>query len=200
MTRCIQIFAKAPIPGKIKTRLQPALSGDDCARLSRDMIRHSIKVATDLADTSIELWCFPNEEIPFFQQLADEFPLELHTQCGVNLGDRMHHALNQALETHHAVQLIGSDCPFYSQEYLRYGFELLETPSQVVIGPATDGGYLLIGANRPLPESVFNNIAWGTNTVFRETLDRFQDIAITPRLLPSLNDIDRPEDLKHFRR
>ena len=163
------------------------------------MIRHSVAVASDLAGCTVQLWCFPHDRDPFFRQLAEEFAIEPHIQCGVNLGDRMHYALQTGLENHEAVTLIGSDCPFYTQEYLRYGFELLETPNQIIIGPATDGGYLLIGANRPVPESVFDHIPWGADTVFRETLDRLQAIAVTPRLLPTLSDIDTPEDLRLFR-
>ncbi len=198
-SRCIQVFAKAPVPGKVKTRLQPALSGEDCARLSRAMIRHSLRTARALPGVEVQLWCFPGDRDPFFREIAAEYAVTLHVQTGANLGDRMKHALREGLATRDAVILIGSDCPFYSQDYLQHGFDLLERDAQVVIGPATDGGYLLIGANRAIPDDAFDGIAWGAPDVFRDTLDRLEAHGITPRLLPIMSDIDRPEDLRKFR-
>lgn len=196
---CVQVFAKSPIPGKIKTRLQPALSADDCAKLSATMIRHSVRVACELEDTDVQLWCFPNTSQPFFETLAEEFPIELIAQQGSNIGERMNFALQRGLEWHRSVQLIGSDCPFYCAEYLLEGFRILETDRQLVLGPAEDGGYLLIGCNWEIPSNIFDNITWGTDSVFRETVDKMNARGITPKLLPKMSDIDRPEDLLLFR-
>lgn len=198
-SHCVQIFAKAPIPGKVKTRLQPALSADDCARLSRNMIRHSIRVAKALENSDIQLWCFPDPLQPFFETLAEEFSLELMPQQGSNIGERMRFALQTGLEQYSSVQLIGSDCPFYSHDYLLQGYQILQTARQLSLGPAEDGGYLQIGCNWLIPADIFDNITWGTDSVFRETVDKLQARGITPKLLPKLSDIDRPEDLLLFR-
>ncbi len=163
------------------------------------MIRHSLRTARSLPGVEAQLWCFPHDRDPFFQEMAAEFAVTLHRQAGANLGDRMKNALREGRETFDAILLIGSDCPFYTREYLRHGFNLLENESQIVIGPATDGGYLLIGANRPIPDAAFDGITWGTSDVFRDTLDRLEGEGVTPRLLPIMSDIDRPEDLRRFR-
>ncbi len=120
-------------------------------------------------------------------------------QQGSDLGERMAHALRQSLLNARYTVLIGSDCPELSAEYLQQAFDSLEAEegansSKVVLGPATDGGYVLLGSSlAELP--VFDNIEWGSNRVFESTVRGLKKAKISYSLLTPLSDIDRPEDL-----
>lgn len=195
---CLQIFAKAPVPGRVKTRMQPVLNPEECARLAENMLRKTLKTAAMLENCDVQLWCFPDTSNPVFTEAQETYGVELVKQVGADLGDRMLQAINAGLTVYKRVILIGSDCPAMDQAYLQQAFDLLEKENQNVIGPAKDGGYVLIGANHILPEKVFRGLAWGTETVLRETLDRMELEKLQPRLLPELSDIDEPEDLKNY--
>jgi rSAM/selenodomain-associated transferase 1 len=128
--------------------------------------------------------------------MQQRFRLELHSQQGHDLGERMLKALNQGLHAHDTVILIGSDCPFFSANYLNKAFELLTSGIELIFGPAKDGGFVLLGANKPIPEKFFTGIDWGKSTVLREARQRVEQNEIRYEMLRPLQDIDRPEDLK----
>ena len=107
----------------------------------------------------------------------------------------MRQALNASRPArHHPVVLIGSDCPAITTRYLQQAFSELEN-SEVVFGPATDGGYVLIGSRILLPARCFDSIAWGGEKVLEQSLKKMENANISYSLLPPLQDIDRPEDL-----
>jgi uncharacterized protein len=118
-------------------------------------------------------------------------------QQGKDLGERMSNALLQAFAAGYTkVLLIGSDCPDISRALVSEGFMLLDT-HDIVLGPAHDGGYYLIGLRRPEPE-LFLNMEWGTERVLQQTLDKICAAKLSVALLPELRDIDRIEDLRHY--
>jgi uncharacterized protein len=187
----------------VKTRLQGALSAQQCAELHAVLARQALQTAVDSAVAEVELWCAGDIEHPFFSDCARRYGVVLRRQEGANLGARMAHALQIALRSCGFAIIIGTDCPVLDAGYLRRAAALLAGEKsgnrnpRVVIGPATDGGYVLFGANGPL-DRAFENIEWGGSEVLRQTRERLQELRVTWKELESLPDIDRPGDLKHL--
>ncbi|MDG2087599.1 MAG: TIGR04282 family arsenosugar biosynthesis glycosyltransferase [Arenicellaceae bacterium] len=195
MPRCIQIFAKAPIPGKVKTRMQPELDDEQCAELAKRLLHHSCQLAKEYRNGEIQLWCSPDTGHPYFFALAEKFPLTLFAQRGEHLGQRMINAMNNALDSGFQPLLIGADCPFFDNQYLDNAFKQLEQ-HDVVLGPATDGGYVLIGSNQILPKDILDEIAWGTANAMQQTIEQVSQRGLKCGLLEPLADIDRVQDLE----
>jgi rSAM/selenodomain-associated transferase 1 len=193
-TRCtVVVFARVPEPGRVKTRLIPELGEAGAAALHRRLVGHSLAAATQAGIGPVELWCTPDSGDPFFEECRHRFGVSLHTQGEGDLGARMHRAFESALgRTRHAL-LAGSDIPAISAEYFREADRGLAA-HDVVIGPAEDGGYVLIGLSRCHPE-LFRDIPWGGPGVLEATRRRVAALGWRPRELPSLWDVDRPEDL-----
>lgn len=140
-----------------------------------------------------ELWVAGDRDSQFIQRLQQRLSLQLFSQRGKDLGERMQAAITQGLQHFAAVIVVGSDCPFIDEDYIDSAIGALQD-SDVVIGPANDGGYVLLGLKQPHPH-LFNNITWGTDKVLRETLNMLKRNRQSVALLPALPDIDRPEDL-----
>lgn len=188
------VFAKAPIPGEVKTRLMPRLDGYACARLQRKLVEHTLQTALAAALCPVELWCAPDYAHPFFAACAAKFNIKLRAQQGNDLGMRMHHALTTTLEYADFALIIGCDCPALDGWYLAQASQALAAGVPVVLGPAEDGGYVLIGVRR-LKSDLFAGIAWGTSTVLDQTRERLRNLECPWRELSPLWDLDRPSDL-----
>ena len=185
-------FAKAPVPGQVKSRMHPVLSGEQSAELHRTLVRHTLGKLVLARLAPVELWI--SAPHPFFTSLADLAPSVM--QVGDDLGERMWHAFETALPRARPVVLVGSDCPFFSTRYLLQAFHLLQAPDvDAVLGPAVDGGYVLLGLKRNHPQ-LFAGIAWGTGQVLEQTRDRLRQLGWRWRELPALSDIDGPADLE----
>ncbi len=193
---CLQIFTKAPVPGQVKTRLQPILSPQDCAQLHQWLLLQTLHAVSQARQNTTQLWCHPTTQHDFFTKIQQRFQLELHPQQGHDLGERMLNALNRGLEDNDSVILIGSDCPFLSADYLNEAFRLLKSELDIVIGSACDGGFVLLATNRFLPKELFQGISWGEKTVLKETCKRIKRFKMRYKILQPLQDIDRPEDLQ----
>lgn len=190
----ILVFAKAPIPKAVKTRLMPILTPDQAAGLQRQLVTHTLTTVTSGELAPVELWCAPNLYHPFFQTIARHFKITLKSQAGTDLGVRMGDALRETLMTRRYAVLIGTDCPGYSQDYLYAAFKALQGGADAVLGPAEDGGYVLIGLSRYDPE-LFQGVNWGSDTVLAETRERLKRCGFHWEELPPLWDVDRPNDL-----
>ena len=188
------VFAKAPEPGKVKTRLIPALSAAGAAELHRRLVRHSLGAAKAARLGPVELWCAPDTSGPFFRECERRFGASLHAQGEGDLGARMLRAFESALAHAPRAILVGSDIPALSARYLRDADQALVRGDDAVIGPAEDGGYVLMGLSRSDPE-LFRDIPWGGPEVMAETRRRIAALAWRSRELPVLWDVDRPEDL-----
>ena len=186
----IVVFAKAPIAGEVKTRLTPFLSADKAAALHRHLIKHTLRTVACLPQCSVELWV--GSQHSWWDQLAAQYGLAVFQQRGDNLGERMSFALEDALQRSEQVVIVGTDCPAMSPQYLQQAFDGIEQYG-VVIGPADDGGYVLLGLNRPLP-MLFNTMPWGSADVLASTVSRLQQAGLNWLELEPLMDIDRPED------
>ncbi|BAZ31743.1 hypothetical protein NIES4074_42160 [Cylindrospermum sp. NIES-4074] len=189
------IFTRYPEPGKTKTRLIPALGAVGAANLQRQMTEYTIFQARELqkaAAITVEVR-FVGGDLQLMQDwLGDD--LVYQPQGDGDLGSRMGRSLFDAFESSaKQVIIIGSDCPGVNCQILATAFEQLQV-FDLVLGPAMDGGYYLIGLQRPIPE-LFLNIEWGTTQVFPRTVDIAQKLKLSPIYLPPLADVDRPEDL-----
>ncbi len=189
------IFGRYPEAGRSKTRLIPALGASGAARLHEDMTRHTLRTAAGLArdyPVRVEVHFTGGDEGLMRQVFGGDFPYR--PQAAGDLGQKMQAALEGALSrgAKRAV-VIGTDCPDLTTLILRQAFEALET-RELVLGPAHDGGYFLIGCRRVWPE-LFADIPWGTDEVWARTLAAARGAGLTPHILEPLPDVDRPEDL-----
>jgi uncharacterized protein len=193
----IQVFARAPLPGRTKTRLIPVLGADGAARLHERLIRRTLETTHAALPDGVELWCTPDAQDPFLSECARTIGARLRVQAGDDLGARMYHALSDArAHGEHAV-LVGTDCPALTADHLRLALAWLGEGVDLVLGPAEDGGYVLVGAGRAEP-GLFTDMPWGTGRVFEETRARAARLGLDVRGLPVLPDLDRPEDLVRF--
>lgn len=188
------VFSKAPVPGQVKTRLIPALGEAEAARFHERLVRQTIELATRTRFAPVSLWCSPTLDHPIFQDCCQTYGVTLHLQEGNDLGERMAHAFEETLKESTAAVLIGTDCPGLSADDLKMAFEALQHGFDAVLGPAEDGGYVLIGLRRPVPE-LFMDMPWGSERVLAETRTRLQTLDLSFHELPTRWDVDRPEDL-----
>lgn len=190
----IMVFAKAPIPGEVKTRLAPTLGVQGATALHTQLVERTLSLCGDARLCPVELWCAPDATHPFFQRCVRRFAVDLHVQQGGDLGERMYHALSTALgRCSHAV-LVGGDCPSLTPDLLRQAVTLLDRGLEAVFAPAEDGGYVLLGLRR-VDAGLFTAIPWGTDQVMEITRRRVEQLGWQWRELPVQWDIDRPEDL-----
>ncbi len=194
------VFAKAPTPGRVKTRLAPVLGDGAAAALQRQLTERTLRTAQAAGLGEVELWCSPGTIDAFFAACAHEFGVGLHPQGSGDLGVRMARALEFTLAEGSPGLLIGSDCPALTPEYLREAAAALSSANDAVFGPAEDGGYVLVGLARGPAAPLFEDIAWGTATVMQETRKRLARLNWRWRELGTLWDVDRPEDLLRLAR
>jgi uncharacterized protein len=188
----IAILAKAPIPGLAKTRLIPRLGADGAALLQRWLLQRTMTTAFSADTGPVSLWCAPDERHPDFATCRAYGPVTLNAQPEGDLGLRMLTAL-QANTGLQGTLVIGTDCAVLTPAVVRSAAHALLTHDAVVI-PAEDGGYVLIGMRKP-EARVFEHMAWSTSTVMAETRNRFAALGWSVKELPTLWDIDVPDDV-----
>ena len=196
----IVVMTRFPDPGRTKTRLIPALGADRAAELHRCLIRRTLSVVCLWAkshDCDVEVRYAGGDESQFRAQFG--LQTRYSPQSEGSLGERMNSAVAAAFSTGaKRVVIIGTDCPGLEASHLTHAFEQL-TNRDVVIGPATDGGYYLLGMRRHLP-AIFDDIAWGTENVLRQTHSKAAEVSVRPSQLSPLSDVDYAEDLIQCRR
>ncbi len=193
----ILIFAKAPEPGEVKTRLIPALGAVAAAELYRRLLLTTVARVTAAALCPVQCWCAPEPPHPFFEHLGARYGVSLYAQTGTDLGERMQRAAQSALEQARSVLLIGGDCPELGERHLRQALAWLSAGEDAVVGPAEDGGYVLLGLKRT-DDLLFSAIPWGTEEVLGLTRQRLRVLGWRWRELETLWDLDRPSDLKRW--
>jgi rSAM/selenodomain-associated transferase 1 len=192
-TTQIIIFAKLPRPGFAKTRLIPALGADGAAHLAHRLLMHTIDQALLAGIDRVELCTTPAPEDEGWRALPLPPSITLTDQGSGDLGDRLARASARAAP-HGPVILIGTDCPALTAALLLKASEALQQHDCVLI-PTFDGGYALLGFRNFHP-LLFENIAWSTASVSRETQARIRTLSWTLEILPTLHDIDEPDDLQ----
>jgi rSAM/selenodomain-associated transferase 1 len=186
-------FAREPVVGAVKTRMIPHLSPEEACALHSELVLRTAATLVGAALGPVELWVAGDDQHTLFERCRCLGVACLQGQQGRDLGERMYRALADGLDRFERVLLVGSDCPGMDRDYLARAVAALDR-ADVVLGPAMDGGYVLIGARRVEAE-VFEGVAWGTSAVFAETTQRLRGLGLRWAELPPLRDIDRPEDL-----
>jgi len=199
------IFAKAPIPGQVKTRLCPPLSPDEAASLHGSMVldvlersratrREQRKTSATPAAFDRYLACAPSADHVFFKVLQEREGVHLIDQSGEDLGARLDHVSRSAFaKGYRRVVMVGTDSPSLPATIYGEAFTLLSS-HDLVLGPALDGGYYLIGLTRPVPE-LFAGIPWSTDRVCAITRERAERLGLRMALLPTWRDLDTLDDL-----
>lgn len=191
------VFARAPVPGKCKTRLIPELGEAGAAALQQELIEHTLQQLCTQALCQTQLWCYPDIHHACFESLANKYALSLHRQQGNNLGEKMHHALSQQHSPYSI--LVGTDIPLLSREYLDQAITVLHEGKDAVIGPAEDGGYVLLGLQQSVA-SLFEGINWGTATVFAQTCEKMTAAGLSWQAIDTLWDLDDAVNLPRYKR
>jgi rSAM/selenodomain-associated transferase 1 len=185
--------------GTVKTRLIPELGAQAAVELYERLLRHITEVLASGSLCPVEYWVSPAKNHDYFRHYESTGKGTLHTQTGSDLGERMFNAATQTLTAHQdnqveAVIIIGTDCPALSLAYLDDALAALSSGKDAVVGPAEDGGYVLLGLRRSTWR-LFEDIDWGTEKVCHQTRQRMASLNWQWSELPTLWDVDRPEDL-----
>ena len=187
-------MAKAPIPGLSKTRLIPSIGAHAAAVLQERLTARAVETAAAAGIGPVTLWSAPDPSHTSFRELLTRHKITLKRQPEGDLGMRMLAAMTVDRPT----LVIGTDCPALTPAHLRDATAAL-ADADVVLIPAEDGGYVLIGAHAAQPE-LFSGIAWGTSSVLQETRKRISSLQLTAAELPSLWDLDTEADLARLER
>ncbi|VAW84836.1 hypothetical protein MNBD_GAMMA16-2326 [hydrothermal vent metagenome] len=197
-TLSIIIFTKAPEAGKVKTRLTPYLKAEQAAVLHRQLVEHTLLTVTRSNKKNVVLWCAPDFHHPFFKECKQKYNVALKNQQGTTLGERIAHAFDETLQHSHFSIILGTDCPILNISTIEQAFKKLQQDYDVVISPAEDGGYALLGLKAPYP-ALFDGINWGHNNVLSQTRQIIKQAKLHHYELETLWDIDRPEDYERLK-
>lgn len=195
---CLCVFARAPVPGKVKTRLIPYMDAEAACELHRQLIDDCLSRTTIKDTWHSQLWgTDPGDD--FLLVMSKQYKVTLHVQQGDDLGARMAHAAKSGLYDYPHVVLIGTDCPGLDAKYIELVLQYLKSGADCVLGPAEDGGYVMLALSM-YDDSLFNDIEWGTSRVLAITRERIKLLGWKCREMPVLWDVDRPEDVERLRR
>jgi len=194
----IMVFTRTPEAGKVKTRLIPALGEEGAAELYRELLERTLNTAVEADVGDVQLYCWPEIDHPWLRAMQNDYPVRLVQQQGTELGGRMHRAFANALVHYDTAILSGCDIPELSENDFRLAHEKLGE-NEAVLGPAEDGGYYLVGLNRPCP-ALFEDIPWGGDKVLAKTRDRIRQQGLHCFELPERWDVDWPRDVERYRR
>lgn len=193
MAICLVQFAKTPEAGKVKTRLHPYLTAENCLQLHKQLVEHTLQSCGGMDSIPLQLWSTSGGD--WIEAMCAKYGVKHHLQCGGDLGERLTHALQHCLADYDAVIFIGSDCPAINAELVQNVARCLSaSPNELALVPATDGGYVMLGVSGYFP-SIFENITWSSEHVFEQTRVRAHKAGLNVSVFPALSDIDRPEDL-----
>ncbi|HSI75267.1 MAG TPA: TIGR04282 family arsenosugar biosynthesis glycosyltransferase [Lunatimonas sp.] len=189
MRKAIIVFQKAAVFGKVKTRLAQRIGDDQALKVYRYLVAHTHR---QLADFDADIFVFfAGEPEPVFGANSE---YHYRRQCEGDLGLRMASAFAEVFDAgYEQVLIIGTDCHELKSNILQEAFQGLNA-TDMVIGPAKDGGYYLLGLTS-LNQKLFRGIAWSTSSVFADTMEIAASLGMSVYLLPTLSDVDRYEDL-----
>ena len=191
--RLLMIFVKNPELGKVKTRLASTLGDEKALEIYLHLLDHSRTISLQAqAEKAVFYSSFIDNNDNWNEDQFHKFVQEAD-----DLGDRMANAFKTAFGLgYRSVVIMGSDCLEMTPEYINQAFEDLEN-NDVCIGPAKDGGYVLLGMHKLHPQ-FFLNKTWSTDEVFPKTLQDIQSLKLSYSILPILSDVDYEEDLAHM--
>ena len=192
MKDALIIFTRNPELGKCKTRLAKTIGDEAALHVYKHLLNHTAKVAREVP---AERYVFYSENI-IEDDIWDSRFFKKQLQAGCDLGERMHNAFKYLfLKGFEKVVIIGSDLLDLDKHHIQDAFQKLNE-FDVVLGPAKDGGYYLLGMKKNHP-IIFKNKSWGSSSVRKDTLHDLKEVDVF--LLETLNDIDTFEDAKHYK-
>jgi rSAM/selenodomain-associated transferase 2/rSAM/selenodomain-associated transferase 1 len=195
----LQVFAKNPVPGSVKTRLADVIGADEAAALYVRLVERTLAMAVAARAGGIvdrvELWCAPDADAPAFRAWRERYNVELKAQTGADLGAKMRKALHEAIAGGSRAILIGTDCPAFDLAYLARAVTALDE-HPAVFGPAEDGGYVLVGLARAV--DAFSGIPWSSAETMAATRGKLRAAGASWHELPTLWDVDAPSDLARW--
>ncbi|MBX3235753.1 MAG: TIGR04282 family arsenosugar biosynthesis glycosyltransferase [Nitrospiraceae bacterium] len=193
------VFAKAPVPGQVKTRLCPPLTSDEAATLHGSFVLDQLE-RTKAAITKFKLpvdrfvACSPSSAHVFFKILSARHNVGLLDQTGDDLGTRMEQVFADLFARgYQRIVLVGTDVPNLPLTHYRQAFDLLQQ-HDVVFGPAQDGGYYLLGLRKPVPQ-LFRGIPWSTDQVLARSDQQAAEAGVSRARVPVWRDVDTLDDL-----
>jgi len=195
-SRSLLLFARLPVAGKVKTRLLPRYTPEEALQLHRALLSDSLDLLNRCAvlASAAPTLCLSDEGTLDPELSARLGAASVTLQHGSSMGERLARAFQERFAARsRQVVILGSDSPHLPAERVLRAFQALEK-EEVVVGPARDGGYYLIGAARLHPE-LFRGIPWGTGQVYRETVRRARKEGISIASLPAWDDVDLPESV-----
>ena len=196
--QAILVFQKNLIAGKTKTRLAATIGNEKALSVYKQLI---ILTMNALTIPGVDKCIYYSEFIPLETELPGNKAsgnTRFFVQRGEDLGLRMLNSFSDQFKSGYSrLIIIGTDCPDLKKEYIQQAFDLLKT-HDIVIGPAADGGYYLLGMSE-LHAELFKEVTWSTSGVFKQTVDIILKLALTHAELPVLRDLDNENDLNHFK-
>jgi hypothetical protein len=198
------VFTKYPISGQVKTRLIPVIGAQKALEIHEELVRRTLTLVLkwQRLHSSDCMLFFDGSDAQRTQiwlqgLLKHSLTFSLRQQVQGDLGAKMAEAFQEMFaQGYKKAVLIGTDCPLITPEILMQAFEALSR-SEAVFGPALDGGYYLLGLNRP-ERRIFQRITWSSSTTLQQSLQRCREIGLSYTLLKGLPDVDRPEDLQYL--
>ena len=186
----LMIFVKNLIPGMVKTRLAKDIGIDKALDVYQELVHRTHKITKKIeVDKSVYY-----SEYVEIEDIWDNGDYNLTSQKGFTLGEKMSNAFDEAFDSYNKVIIIGSDCYDLNSKTIKAAFEMLEE-NDVVVGPAKDGGYYLLGMKEYLPQ-LFQDKEYSTDSVLKELLAEAEELQLSVYQLPTLSDVDTLEDLK----
>lgn len=196
----LQIFAREPTPGAVKTRLAAAIGAERAADAYRELTQATLQHAQCALAlghvAAVELWCTPSTGTPWFNACAIAAGASQHGQPPGDLGMRMRAAINAGLTRARSVLLIGTDCPLLDAAAIASAAAMLAT-HDAILGPAEDGGFVLVGARVPVE---FEGVRMSTPYATHDTLEVFAQAGLRCGMLPLLWDVDEVADFDRWQR
>jgi len=194
----LAVMAKAPLVGQVKTRLLPTFTAEEAMEFSRSLLVDQLNHLQKLNTADLYL-AFALDDARFLMEQIAPARFHLFPQQGEDLGARMDAAFDRLFQIGHKnIALIGGDLPPVPLSFFCEAYAFLEaSANRVVLGPSRDGGYYLVGCNRPTPE-IFQDMTWSHSGVLAQTRDKLTSLQIEYHLLPTWFDIDTSDDLRHL--
>jgi rSAM/selenodomain-associated transferase 1 len=190
-------MTKVPVAGRVKTRLQPALTPGQSAELSVAFLQDAENKASKITE-NLYVAVSPFDERDGIEPILQHNPI-LIEQKGTDLGEKMRNAFKFVFDRGaEAVLMIGTDSPTFPTDYLEQAFEFLEIETDVVLGKAEDGGFYLIGLRKFDPR-IFEKVEWSSTDTFEQIWENVMDLELHLREVPSWYDVDEPGDLEKLR-
>jgi len=193
----VLLFAKAPVEGKVNTRLISDIGVQAATKLQRDLIHQRLSMLTQANLCAVNLMCAPDIQHECFAQCEQQYPITLLEQSGNDLGVRMLNGITDALQYYKYCIVIGTDAPALNETAIEQAIKILHADTEVVFVPAEDGGYVLVGMKRPC-DFLFQGISWGSADVMQQSRNKLNDNNVLFVEFATCWDIDRVEDYQRY--